>query len=219
MHHRTVGRGWTRLLAAALLAGVVALPACKSDKATSPGNTVIVLLGSVNGNNGAFSGSISLHIDGTVVSGSFHIVSPADATYALTGTYNTGNKAVAVTGGGYNFAGVYDGANQVQGTVSGTGAGTFVAAKDASLTFCGSFTGGDNGVWNFSIDGGNIVGTATTTSGTVIALNGTISGNAISVARPGGGTLASGTRNGDNASGTWDNGVGSTGTWTGAKCS
>jgi len=219
MHQRTVGRGWLRLLATAVLAGTLAVPACKSDKATNPGNTVIVLLGSVNGNNGAFSGSISLTIDGAVVRGSFHIVSPTNATHALTGTYNAGNKAVAVSGDGYNFAGIYDGSNKLNGTVSGAGAGTFVAAKDASLTFCGSFTGDDDGVWNFSIDGGNIVGTATTTTGTVIDLSGTISGSNISVVRPGGGTLATGTRSGDNASGAWDNGVGSTGTWTGAKCS
>ena len=162
--------------------------------------------------------TISLTIDGTGVTGSFHIISPTNATHALTGTYNVGSKAVSVSGGGYNFAGVYDGNNKLDGTVSGAGAGTFVAAKDASLTFCGSFTGGDDGVWNFSIDGSAIVGKATTTTGTVIDLNGTISGNNISIARPGGGTLATGTRSGDNASGSWDNGVGSSGTWTGSRC-
>jgi len=219
MQQQTVGRGWTRLFAAALLAGTMALPACSKDKSGTGPSTVIVLMGSVNGDNGAFSGSISLTIDGAGVVGSFHIVAPADATHALTGTYNSGSHAVAVSGGGYNFSGVYDGSNEISGTVSGTGSGTFVAAKDASLTFCGSFTGDDDGVWNFTIDGGSIVGTATTTTGTVIDLNGSISGSSISVTRPGGGTLATGTRSGDNASGSWDNGVGSTGTWTGAKCS
>lgn len=219
MHHRTVGRPRTWLMGALLVAGTIVLPSCKDDKGTGPSATVIVLVGSVNGSNGAFSGSIELSIDGGAASGTFHIVSPADATHALTGTYNAGTKGVAVSGGGYNFAGVYDGNNRLEGTVSGAGNGTFVAVKDASLTFCGEFTGDDDGVWNFTIDDGAIVGSATTTSGTVIALDGTISGNAITIARPGGGTLATGARNGDNASGTWDNGVGSSGTWTGAKCS
>lgn len=209
-----------RLLSAMLLATALAVPACKGDKGgTGPNTTVIVLLGSVNGANGAFSGSIALEIDGTGVTGTFHVVSPAVANHALTGTYNTGNRGVSVSGGGYTFAGVYDGSNRLEGTVSGAGNGTFVAVKDASLTFCGDFTGDDDGVWNFTIDGGSIAGSATTTSGTVIALDGTISGNTITIARPGGGTLATGTRNGDNASGNWDNGVGSSGTWAGAKCS
>lgn len=208
----------TRLLGAMLLATVLAVPACKKDRATGPG-TIIVLIGSVNGANGAFSGSIELTIDGAGVTGTFHIVSPAVADHALTGTYNAGNGGVVASGGGYTFAGVYDGNNRLEGGVTGTGDGTFIAVKDASLTFCGDFTGDDDGVWNFTIDGSAIVGSATTTSGTVIDLDGAISGNAITIARPGGGNLATGTRNGDNASGTWDNGVGSSGTWVGAKCS
>lgn len=208
----------TRLIAGMLLATVLALPACKDDKGTNP-STIVVLIGSVNGANGAFSGSIELTIDGAAVTGTFHIVAPSVADHALTGTYNAGNGAVAAAGGGYNFAGIYDGNNRLEGGVSGTGTGTFVAVKDASLTFCGEFTGDDDGVWNFTIDGSAVVGSATTTSGTVIDLDGQINGTAITIARPGGGTLATGTRSGDNASGTWDNGVGSSGTWTGAKCS
>ncbi len=207
-------RGLATGLAVVALVGT----ACHSDNATSPVSTVIVLAGSVNGDAAGFSGSVSFTITGTAVTGSFHLVAPASATYTLSGSYNTGTRAIAASGGGYNFAGTYDGSSRLTGTVSGTGSGTFVAAKDASETYCGTFAGGADGVWNFSIDGTGVVGSATTSSGTVISLSGTIAGDAITISRAGGGTLATGTRSGTGANGTWDDGVGGTGTWTGTRC-
>ena len=69
------------------------------------------------------------------------------------------------------------------------------------------------------VPGSTLSGTATTSSGTVIALDGTVSASSITIVMPAaGGTLATGTRSGANVSGTWNNGVGGSGSWTGAQC-
>jgi hypothetical protein len=88
----------------------------------------------------------------------------------------------------------------------------------ATPRFCGTFAGDDNGIWNFTLEGTTIVGTYTTSTGTSGALNGTLSASTITISRPGGGTLATGTVTGTTASGNWDDGAGNTGTWTGSKC-
>lgn len=211
------------LVALALLFGFAGCS--DDDKVTNNNNggtTVLLFVGTVNGDNGGLSGSIELSINGTTVTGTFVIVAPSSATHALTGTYNTSTKEVTASGGGYTFDGVYDGSNHLEGTMSGSGSGIFVAAKDennSAVAFCGTFAGTDDGVWNFTIDGTSVTGSYTTSSGTVGALEGTISGNTITLMAAGTSTqLATGTRSGDNASGTWDAGGGNSGTWTGAKC-
>ncbi|HTR22072.1 MAG TPA: hypothetical protein VMH88_14575 [Gemmatimonadales bacterium] len=204
-----------RLLALGL-AGAVLLSACSKDSGTTPSNTTLVFVGTVNGDNGGLSGSVSFSITGTAVTGTFTIIAPSASSHALTGTYNTGSKAMAAAGDGYNFAGVYDGSSRMEGGMTGTASGTFVTVKDngnTAVAYCGSFTGDDDGVFNFTVISGALHGTATTTSGTVIALDGTVSSGNIAI--PG---LAVGTVSGTNVSGTWDNGAGSSGTWTGAKC-
>lgn len=206
----------TRRFLALGLAGAALLSACSKDNGTNPTNTTLVFVGTVNGDNGGLSGSVNFSITGTTVTGTFKIIAPSASTHSLTGTYNTGSKAMAATGDGYNFAGVYDGSSAMEGVMTGTASGTFVTVKDngsTAVAYCGSFTGDDNGVFNFTVISGALHGTATTTTGTVIALDGTVTGGTVTI--PG---LATGTVSGTNVSGTWDNGAGSTGTWTGAKC-
>ncbi|MGQ0721736.1 MAG: hypothetical protein ACT4PE_09220 [Candidatus Eiseniibacteriota bacterium] len=210
----------------ALLATSLLAPACGDDDDSgtnpNPNPNTLVFVGTVNGDNGSLSASISLTVTGTTVTGTLEVVAPAAATHALTGTYDTTSRALAAAGGGYNFAGVFDGGDRLEGLMSGAASGTFVTAKDdnnAALAFCGTFTGTDDGVFNFTIDGSTLSGSATTTSGTLIALDGTVSSNSIVIVMPSGsGTLATGTRSGANVSGTWDDGVGGSGTWTGAQC-
>lgn len=204
-------------LACAFLGG------CEDDEnPANPGTTIMLFTGTVNGGTGNLSGSVDFAINGTTVTGLFTVTAPAAASHALTGTYNTSTKAITATGGGYTFSGVYDGANRLEGTVAGTGSGTFVVVRDdasAAVAFCGTFSGTDSGVWNFTVDGTSVIGSYTTNSGTTGALDGTISGNTITINNPGGGSpLATGTRTGDNASGTWNDGGGGSGTWTGTRC-
>src|SRR5690242_12840100 len=212
---------WSGVAALLFATALVAVPACSKDN-TGPGSTTFALVGTVNGDNGSLSGSISLTVNGTTATGQLAVVAPSAATIDLSGTYNAGTKALSASGSGYTFAGTYDGVGRMDGTMTGTASGTFVAVRDdnsTALAFCGTFTGDDAGVFNFAARGSAVAGTATTTTGTVIPLDGTLSGSSISIVNPGGGAaLATGTRSGDNVSGTWDNGAGSAGTWTGARC-
>ena len=213
-------------LFAALVAVFALFSGCSKDdnKSTTNNNNTTVNLkfvGTVNGSSGSMTASITLIVNGTTVTGTLHVTAPSAATIDLTGSYNTSTKAVSATGGGYTFAGTYDGSNRCDGNMSGTSTGTFVSVKDDSSTaiaFCGSFTGDDDGIWNFTVNGTTLTGTYTTTGNNTGALNGTLSGNNITIARPGGGNLAVGTISGTNASGTWDDGAGNNGTWTGSKC-
>ena len=215
-----VARGVQRGLATGLAVMALVGTACSDDKGTGPGTTVLVFIGTVNGDNGGLSGSITLNVDGSSVTGTFKVVAPAAATHALSGTYSTSTKALSASGDGYTFDGAYDGTSRLEGTMGGTASGTFVASKDnSSVAFCGTYTGSDDGVWSFTITGNSLAGSATSVNGSVTPLDGTVSGNTITVSLPGGGgTLATGTRNGDSANGTWDDGAGSSGTWTGSKC-
>jgi hypothetical protein len=194
----------------------------KNPVSPNGGNNPIIFIGTVNGATGNFSGWVTFSVNDTIVTGTFKLVTPDTATYALVGHYVTATKALIATGGGYTFSGIFDGANSLQGAVTGSAVGTFVAVKDdnnTAVAFNGSFTGDDSGVWNFTIDGTIIAGSFTTTGGSMSALNGTVTNNAISIANPAGGStpLAVGTRNGNTVSGTWNDGQGHTGTWTGSR--
>lgn len=207
------------------MALLLALAGCsKDDNPSSPNNpnpNATIFVGTVNGNNGSLSGSISFAVNDTAVTGTFKVITPSAATHTLIGFYDTEANVLGASGGGYAFAGVYDGVSRLEGGMSGNAIGMFLAIKDdnnSAMAFCGTFTGDDDGIWNFTIAGTTIAGSYTTTSGDVGALDGTISGNSITIVNPGGGpALASGTRNGDNASGTWNDGNGNSGTWTGSR--
>ncbi len=213
-------------LAASVLVFLMISGCGKDDKSTNPpggnNNTTLSFVGTVNGMDGAFSGSLSLAVaNDSAVTGTFKIVSPTPATHSLTGLYDDSSKVLAATGDGFNFGGLYDGINRLEGAMTGNATGMFVAVKDdnnSAAAFCGTFSGDDDGVWNFTIDGTTIAGSFTTTSGNMGALDGTISGNTITISNPlGGAALATGTRSGDNASGTWNDGQGNAGSWIGYK--
>lgn len=217
-------KGFTRRISALTTAAVLAvgslLSACSDDDSNGPSTTVMLFVGTVNGDNASLSGAITLSINGTVVTGTFDIATPAVASHALTGTYNTGTKGVTASGGGYTFTGVYNGSTRIEGDMSGSANGIFVAPKDngnSNMAFCGEFTGDADGVWNFTIAGSSLFGTATTVDDDVIPLGGSVSGNNITVTASGAGTIATGTRNGNDVTGTWDTGV-EAGTWSGTKC-
>ena len=205
---------------------LVMVTGCGKDKKNpvnpNGGNgNAIIFVGTVNGTDGNLSGWVSFTVNDTAVTGTFKIVEPDTGTYALTGLYETSTKTLVAVGSGINFGGVYDGTNRLEGAVTGNRLGTFVAVKDdnnTAVAFCGTFSGDDDGVWNFTIDGTIIAGSYTTTSGNMGALDGTISGNTITVTNPAGsGSLATGTRSGNNASGTWNDGQGNSGSWIGYR--
>ena len=227
----------------AVLSGFVALGlgACSSDSngGGGGGGNTSSFVGTVAGGT-AFdeSGSLTFDIAGTAlappagittmsasltVTGTLTLVSPTPGTEALTGTYDDATNQLNLSGGGYTFTGVYDGTSRLEGTYTGgNGPGAFVTALDVgnAIAFCGTFDGDDDGTWNFVVSGTSLSGSVLTSSGDLAPLDGTVTGTDISIVNPvnpTGPALATGTINGNDATGTWDTGVQS-GTWTGTHC-
>jgi len=229
----------------AVVSGFIALGlgACSSDDnggGGGGGGTSSFVGTVVGGANNDESGSLTFDIAGTAlappaslitmssasltVTGTLTLVSPAPGTHTLTGTYDDATNQLDLSGGGYTFTGVFDGTNRLEGTYTGNnGPGLFVTALDLgnAVAFCGTFDGDDDGTWNFVVNGTVLSGSVLTSSGDVAPLDGTVAGTDITIvnpANPTGPALATGTINGNNASGTWDDGAGSSGTWTGTHC-
>jgi len=226
-----------RLLAGLALTLVFA---CGSDGGGSNnggGNTSTSFVGILSSDDGSESGSLLVSVSTATpappaptsvafasvgASGTLTLV--GGGTISLSGTYDDASGDLALSGGGYSFAGSYDGSNRLEGTYTGPSTtGTFVSAQDDGSTeaFCGSYLGDDQGLWNFVIDGTTILGEAVSVnSGGTLPLDGTISAGAISIVYPGSQTvLATGTRSGASVSGTWnDPNSSDQGTWTGGVC-
>src|SRR3989449_1033239 len=124
----------------------------------------------------------------------------ATATIALNGAYNSSSRAVSASGGGYAFDGTYDGSSRLEGTFTGpsSASGTFRSERATSnpMGYCGPFTStttpaGYNGIFNVTMSGLTLYGTATADNGTVFALDGTVVPGDNGV-----GTGAAGTANG-----------------------
>lgn len=216
------------------------LTACGSDSnggGGGGGGNNATFLGIISSNDASESGSLSVTVStaapspplptgmalaSVTATGALSMV--GGGAINLTGTYDDVSKALDVSGGGYTFSGSYDGIGRLEGTYAGPSTqGVFVTAKaDAKTTaYCGTFAGDDQGVWNFVIDGSTILGQAvSSSSGTNAPLDGSISGNAITILFPGTQTvLATGSRSGTHVSGNWaDPNSTDVGTWTGAKC-
>jgi hypothetical protein len=220
---------------------MLSLGACNDDSAGGGGGAAsTTFIGiAVGGTAKDESGSLVFVVDGTAlappaalttssaapftVSGSVTLVSPAAGSQSLTGTYDPATDVLDVSGGGYGFTGGYDGASRLEGTYTGpNGPGSFVAALEAvsAQAYCGTFAGDDDGIWNFVVNGTVLSGTALSSSGQVVALDGTVTANDVTIVNPlnlAGPPLATGTL-GAPATGLWDNGVGESGSWTGTAC-
>jgi hypothetical protein len=238
-HGRTATRPVSalRLATGLTLAATLTLSACGKDDPAGPGQTTpLVLIGVVNGSSADLSGSISLRIDNVSATGTFKRVRPTAATIALTGTYNVSSRALVVSGGGYSFSGTYDGSSLLVGSFTGpsSASGSFRAQKSTSnapKAYCGTFNAFDpadeDGIWNFSIDGTSISGTATEFGGDVIVLSGTASGTnnrdlvIRDVANPDPNARATGQISADGltVSGTYGVGNVVVGDWEGDLCS
>jgi hypothetical protein len=229
----------------AVLSGFIALGlgACSSDDNNGGGggggNTSF--LGTMTGGtNNDESGSLTFEIAGTAlappagittmsasltVTGTATLVSPTAGTHTLTGTYDDATNQLDLSGSGYTFTGVFDDVtSRLEGTYTGgNGPGLFVATLDAgsAVAFCGTFTGDDDGTWNFVVNGGTLSGSVLTSSGQVAPLDGTVTAGAITIVNPinpTGPPLATGTITGTTANGVWDDGQGSSGTWQSTGC-
>ncbi len=203
------------------------LPAAKTKPTTlrPPSNTFrIVTTVTGVGLDSTLSGSATFTVtNNTTVAGLFRIVTPDTASHNLVGTYidTLGVNILAASGGGYNFSGyVNDTTGQFRGVASGAANALVIGARDddnTSIAYCGTFTGTDHGTWNFTVEGNSVWGSYSPVGGDGGILEGTITGNVITLNEDGV-QVATGTKSGDNVTGTWNNGNGGSGAWTGSRC-
>jgi hypothetical protein len=195
-------------------------------------------VGIVSVDDGSASGSLAITIETATFAppvgvGGASLLAPVNATGTLTlggttalaGTYDPDTDVLALTGGGYTFGGGFDGVDRLEGIWTGPGSsGTFVTtAGSGGVAYCGTYAANDqsdSGTFSIVITGSTVRGEAYSSTDQVpIPLDGTISGNTITIDNPLSTTpLAAGTRSGNTVSGTYDDGQGGTGTWTGTIC-
>jgi hypothetical protein len=225
------------LVAAGVLVGGAA---CGGDGngGGGPSGQTSSFVGIVSVDDGSATGSLAITIQsGTLAppaAAGASALDPVNATgtltlggtTALTGTYDPDTDILAITGGGFTFGGGFDGVDRLEGIWTGPGgtSGTFVTTAGSSgVAYCGTYAAddqSDSGTFSIVITGGIVRGEAYSSTDQVpIPLDGTISGNTIAIDNPLSTTpLATGTRTGNTVSGTYDDGQGGTGTWTGTVC-
>jgi hypothetical protein len=234
-------KAFGRKTASVLLTGAfVLIGAACSDSGGGGGGTpqITTFVGVASSGDGTTSGSISITVQTTTLAPPTatgpSVRAPANATgtlvmggsTSLTGSYDPDTDILALSGGGYTFGGGFDGVDRLEGLWSGPGntSGTFVTSLSTNaVAFCGTYDAddqSDSGTFSFVIAGTVVRGEAySSVDQTPIALDGVVNGNAITIYFPGTTTpLATGTRSGNNVSGTYDDGQGGTGTWSGAVC-
>jgi hypothetical protein len=230
-------------LACALLSAVTLVggAACGGDGngGGGPSGQTSSFVGIVSVDDGSATGSLAVTIQSATLAppatARASLLDPVNATgaltlggtTALTGTYDPDTDILALTGGGFTFGGGFDGVDRLEGIWTGPGgtSGTFVTTSGSSgVAYCGTYTAtdgsGDSGTFSIVITGGIVRGEAYSSTDQVpIPLDGTISGNTITIDNPlSANPLATGTRSGNTVSGTYDDGQGGTGTWTGSIC-
>lgn len=225
-------RAFSALAALALLAGCGG----GSDSDGGGGGNSSPFSGVISTDDGTTTGAIEFTIQSAspapptgvgpslvAVNASGSVKFNGEAAVPLTGSYDTEQDALVLTGGGYTLGGVFDGVDRLEGAFSGPNnrSGTFVTTKAASGTsFCGRYDADDQsdaGTFSFVITGNKVRGEARSEDGTVIPLDGTIDGNTITIFVPGTTTvLATGTRDGNSVSGEY--GGDSPGSWSGSVC-
>lgn len=227
----------TRVLRCGIvMVALLAVTACSESgsDATEPqpgGDTALSFVGTLAGDGvsgelevtvAAGSAAAAVRAPLFAVSGTMAIVSVSGCLYlgggcvAVTGTYNTDSRSFSVSGGGFTFTGTFSNGT-IAGTFAGPGsAGQFVAHSDPQGTgqsFCGTYTGDSDGIWNLVRRGTRVVGVYNDAGGDTGQLTGTANGNGITLSFTGG--SATGTVSGNAVSGSWQTVDGDAGTWTG----
>ncbi|MER3524172.1 MAG: hypothetical protein C4326_08925 [Ignavibacteria bacterium] len=219
---------------AVLLFGL-SLVACKKDEINPPNNTNTpdrrgTYVGTIAdaGGGGALTVNVGVAkvVDILPVSGVYRPAS--GGTVTLSGTYNTANDSMYASGGGYTFAGRFNG-GLISGSFTGpNGAGIFTLAASSATNpvsvYTGSFVAGDDhGPFNFSISGSTLSGVAYVVNQSAsVSLAGTVQGANITIVDParnnrviGTGTISN---NGNSVSGQTIGSNGQpNGTWSGTK--
>jgi len=197
-----------QLLNATALVLVASGAACKNDSGVTGPTT---LAGQYKGTMaGESSPSLSASLDLTVAASTTGTITPVGAApITVTGTYVASTKAVAVSGGGFTIAGTIDDTGKLLGTYTHSSVeGSVVAYQHTTANpvtvFCGTYTGGADGIWNTLLRGTSLSGVYDNVDGSDGYFTGTVNGSSVTItdisASPG--ATASGTISGTTMSGT-----------------
>jgi hypothetical protein len=232
-----------RLIALALLMTV--LPACGGKPAEpepeGPATFAGTFAGSASGAGVSGSLAVTLAVASAPAPGTMALRAQMSATGTLTlsgggtvdlaGTYDDATGAVTLEGGGWSVSGTRSGA-ALSGVVTSPGGivGGFVsmqAGGTAPRVYCGTYAsstpGGPRGLFNLVVSGATVSGLAVDEhTGEVVVLQGTLAGAGVTILDPNGGSVAFATgtidSGPDTCAGTYDDGLGDTGTWSAARC-
>lgn len=182
---------------AALVVFALAIAGCKKDEGNPAGNNntpdrrgtyVGTMADAAGGGAVTMNVGVAKALDILPVSGVFRPA--AGGSITLSGTYNTANDSIYISGGGYTFAGHFNG-GQISGTCIGpNGTGIFSVAVSTAANpvkvYTGSFSAGsDNGPFNLLINGSALSGVAYIVNQSVsLPFSGTVQGTSITVVDP-----------------------------------
>lgn len=236
MSHRLMRLSAAFIVATLTLTGLLG---CGSDKSTNPppgaGSTTFTGVVVGNGANGTLTITVATSTPkvGALVTATGTFTPTGGAAIALAGNHDTDADAVLVTGGTWEFGAQYVNGRLEGGAIeSGTLKGyfTLVEGSTAEVTvIVGRFDSDDiaepDGDFSLSISGAQVYGNAVADGkGDVTPLNGTYTAatddiSIVNPLNPTGPPLATGTYNATTgaASGTFDDGKGSTGSWSGTR--
>ncbi len=201
-------RQFSRILSATALVVMASGSACKNDSGvTGPTSLEGQYKGTMAGESGP---TLSASLDLTVAASTTGTITPVGAApISVTGTYVASTKAVAVSGGGFTIAGTIDDTGKLLGTYTHSSVeGSVVAYQHTTAhpvtVFCGTYTGGADGIWNTLLRGTSLSGVYDNVDGSDGYFTGTVNGSSVSItdisASPG--ATASGTISGTTMSGT-----------------
>lgn len=224
---------------------VAGLPGCGGKSAEpepqGPAQFAGTFAGSSSGTGVSGSLAVTLAVSSAPATGTMGLRAQMAATGTLTlaaggtvdlaGTYDDGTGAVTLEGGGWSVSGTRSG-GALSGVVTSPAGivGGFVAAQSGSAAprvYCGTYAsstpGGPRGHFNLVVSGATVSGLAVDEhTGEVVVLQGTLAGSGITIADPNGGSVAFATgtidSGPDTCAGTYDDGLGDTGTWSAARC-
>ena len=181
--------------------------------------------GDDNGSFGLLVNALNGDVTGVAYSNNYDDDYELDATNPI--EYSQKSHFVSTSASGAAFSGFFPNANSVSGTwVGGSEGGSFSGQRigglsNADYRFTGSFTGDDKGLFSFDVsESGTVKGVGySILEDELLTLTGSVSGTALSVTFPGGGSV-SGTldRNSGALSGTWSDGDVFNGTFSGSGC-
>src|SRR6266487_336021 len=178
-------RPFSQLLTATALVVLASGVACKNDSGvTGPTSLEGQYRGTVAGES---SPSLSASLAVTVAPSATGTITPVGAAaITMTGTYVASTKAVTLSGGGYTIAGTIDDTGKLLGTYTHSSTEGSVVAYQHTTTspvtvYCGTYTGGADGVGNTVSITEISASPGATASGTIsgTTMSGTLSGNGV----------------------------------------